>query len=150
MTIHKTDKGINIYVGDEPTTVNEFFSLLKETLIELKFVEDKKDTYVKEDIKVRFATKIGHSVIVKIDDDGVWAIFYLNHGDLRNLSIRLNSGIHLIKSSKDIDALIELKIPESISLFNFFLDFTRVLWEYQDDHKELYARFKILENDYKI
>lgn len=148
MTIQKTDKGINTYVGDEPTTVNEFFSLLKETLIELKFVEDKKDTYVKEDIKVRFATKIGHSVIVKIDDDGVWAIFYLNHGNLRNLAIRLNSGIHLKKSSKDIDALIELKIPESISLFNFFLDFTRVLWEYQDDHKGLYAQFKNLESAY--
>ena len=148
MTIQKTDKGINTYVGYEPTTVNEFFSLLKETLIELKFVEDKKDTYVKEDIKVRFATKIGHSVIVKIDDDGVWAIFYLNHGDLRNLSIRLNSGIHLKKSNNDIDSLIQINIPESISLFNFFLDYIRVLWELQDNPKDLLEHFKKLQSSY--
>jgi len=149
MAIYKTPKGISIYQGHEPTTIDEFFSILKETLIELKFTEDK-DKFIKSDIQVRFANKIGHKVLVVMEDTGVWSTFYLKPENLRNIALRLHSGIHLKKSSKDIDCLIELKLPDSISLLNFLLDHIRVLWELQYDHKELYAQFKSLESAYSI
>jgi hypothetical protein len=147
MAIYKTPKGINIYQGIEPTTIDEFFTILKETLIELKFIEDK-DKFIKSDIQVRFANKIGHKVVVVMEDTGVWATFYLKPENLRNIAIGLHSGIHLKKSSKDIDSIIELNIPESISLFNFILDFIRVLWELQYDHKDLLNHFKNLQSSY--
>ncbi len=147
MAIYKTPKGINIYQGIEPTTIDEFFTILKETLIELKFVEDK-DKFIKSDIQVRFANKIGHKVLVIMEDTGVWSTFYLKPENLRCIGMRLNSGIHLKKSNNDIDSLIQINIPESISLFNFFLDYIRVLWELQDNPKDLLEHFKKLQSSY--
>jgi len=140
MTIYKTPKGINIYQGTEPKTINEFFTILKQSLIELKFTENPTDIYVKGDIKVSLI--IANKVIINIYNDLITATFYLRAGNLRNLAIRLNTSIN------HIDSIIDINIPDHISLLNFLLDFIRVAWQHKNDLPSLSQQFKQLQSSY--
>jgi hypothetical protein len=144
MTIYKTPKGINIYQGTEPTTIDGFFSILKETLIELKFTENSVDIFVKGDIQVSLVqpTNIANKIIINICNNLITATFYLRVGNLRHLAIRLNTSIN------DIDSIIDINIPEHISLLNFLLDFIRVAWQYKNDLPRLSQQFKQLQSSY--
>lgn len=144
MTIYKTPKGINIYAGVEPPTIDEFFRILKQSLIELKFTENPTDLYVKGDIKVSIPPPVNimNKIIVNICDEQIMAVFYVRASRLRNLAIRLNTSVN------DIDSIVELEIPIAISLLNFFLDFIRVAWHNKNDIPSLSKQFKQLQNSY--
>jgi hypothetical protein len=138
MTIYKTPKGTNIYVGVEPPTTTLFYSTLKKTLIELNFNETKTDTFAKSDIQVSF---VSNNIIVSICENLIKTTFYMEY-------INDNSSIFTLRLNTSIDnpdCIIQLNIPIRIGMMNFFLSFVRMLWDNKNDITALKENFKDLQ-----